>query len=950
MLIDEVYVIACPKAELHFDEHKRANREKENKRAQLKVSSRGVSNRAGDRRELEEKRGRAQRKGEQVGHDAPAGEDHRQLPAAHRPHPRALRGPQLVQGPLLLRGCDPGEAASVLSERRRGREGGRHGEGDRQEGAAGEPGSVLGLGRRRAGGHRVLPARAGVHGGALPPQRRAHGPAVLPAPSLPPQARVPFPSVAHRSPQSGAAPSLHRRCPPSHCKRVAVVLCQPTADQHTPPCVLVDYENGGCPSQPGRRMAPLLCILQRADAGRLYTAPVPGVLRGGMDRAAHSSAGGGGGRGHERLLGAREPPAVLRLPGLRDLAEPADAAGQVPAVQAARGLRERARVVAVRGARGGVQQPAAPAAARVEALPAVQAAARGVHRAVQAARAAGGAGAAAQAGGQAGAGGHSAVPARGAERAGGGAPRQEEGAVRAQGAQDARDDGGRVGGAAAGAADGAGRRGGGGGGWRAVGMGRGRADGPAGVGEVPPAQAERVSGARRREGCGVQGARAGGAVPEAAGVSASVGLHERGGGAGRACARRVVAARALPHAGGAARVRGAPAAGGHVADGALALPTGGGAAAGAGGEWRRAGPREHAAAGSGGERAVRRGGGGLRGAGAGLVGRVRVQAEGVHTVPAAWGEEAALRRQQGDRAAQDAAGKRGAGCRARGAARDHGRGAGRVPDTGAAAGRRAGALRRRAGERGSTAVGGERVRHAGDESAGRDGGAGHGLRGGQGAGCGRREFAARFQRGGARGAVHRAVGAGAAHHARGTGGADGAGAAGPAAVRGAAAVAAGLHGEHDEGAGDVAVVTVVTGSVTDIVTSGVAGSVAGRVAGGVASCGPGADGLGGGEGGGRAVLGGRAVRPAAQPAALPARRLPGHPRPSAGGASRRNRGAVSGTGAGRAVRGGGEAVLRLLAARLAEGAGGRRLSAQREGGQPAVPGAVRRGGRGGAVE
>lgn len=182
-------------------------------------------------------------------------------------------------------------------------------------------------------------------------------------------------------------PSLHRRCPPSHCKRVAVVLCQPTADQHTPPCVLVDYENGGCPSQPGRRMAPLLCILQRADAGRLYTAPVPGVLRGGVDRAAHSSAGGGGGRGHERLLGAREPPAVLRLPGLRDLAEPADAAGQVPAVQAARGLRERARVVAVRGARGGVQQPAAPAAARVEALPAVQAAARGVHRAVQAARA-----------------------------------------------------------------------------------------------------------------------------------------------------------------------------------------------------------------------------------------------------------------------------------------------------------------------------------------------------------------------------------------------------------------------------------------------------------------------------------------------------------------------------------------------------------------------------------
>ena len=26
------------------------------------------------------------------------------------------------------------------------------------------------------------------------------------------------------------------------------VLCQPAADQHTPPCVLVDYENGGCPS------------------------------------------------------------------------------------------------------------------------------------------------------------------------------------------------------------------------------------------------------------------------------------------------------------------------------------------------------------------------------------------------------------------------------------------------------------------------------------------------------------------------------------------------------------------------------------------------------------------------------------------------------------------------------------------------------------------------------
>ena len=48
VLIDEVYVIACPKAELHFDEHRRANREKENKRAQLKVRVHCVRDRAGD--------------------------------------------------------------------------------------------------------------------------------------------------------------------------------------------------------------------------------------------------------------------------------------------------------------------------------------------------------------------------------------------------------------------------------------------------------------------------------------------------------------------------------------------------------------------------------------------------------------------------------------------------------------------------------------------------------------------------------------------------------------------------------------------------------------------------------------------------------------------------------------------------------------------------------------
>ena len=35
--IDDVYVIACPKSELTFDEHKRSNKERDLKRAQLKV-------------------------------------------------------------------------------------------------------------------------------------------------------------------------------------------------------------------------------------------------------------------------------------------------------------------------------------------------------------------------------------------------------------------------------------------------------------------------------------------------------------------------------------------------------------------------------------------------------------------------------------------------------------------------------------------------------------------------------------------------------------------------------------------------------------------------------------------------------------------------------------------------------------------------------------------------
>ena len=37
VFLDDVYVIACPKSELTFDEEKKKKREKENKRAQLKV-------------------------------------------------------------------------------------------------------------------------------------------------------------------------------------------------------------------------------------------------------------------------------------------------------------------------------------------------------------------------------------------------------------------------------------------------------------------------------------------------------------------------------------------------------------------------------------------------------------------------------------------------------------------------------------------------------------------------------------------------------------------------------------------------------------------------------------------------------------------------------------------------------------------------------------------------
>ena len=48
VLVDEVYVIACPKSELHFDEHKKGNRERENKRAQLKVGENGWVDSVGD--------------------------------------------------------------------------------------------------------------------------------------------------------------------------------------------------------------------------------------------------------------------------------------------------------------------------------------------------------------------------------------------------------------------------------------------------------------------------------------------------------------------------------------------------------------------------------------------------------------------------------------------------------------------------------------------------------------------------------------------------------------------------------------------------------------------------------------------------------------------------------------------------------------------------------------
>lgn len=39
VFLDEVYVLACPKSELTYDEKKKRRRERENKRAQLKESS-----------------------------------------------------------------------------------------------------------------------------------------------------------------------------------------------------------------------------------------------------------------------------------------------------------------------------------------------------------------------------------------------------------------------------------------------------------------------------------------------------------------------------------------------------------------------------------------------------------------------------------------------------------------------------------------------------------------------------------------------------------------------------------------------------------------------------------------------------------------------------------------------------------------------------------------------
>lgn len=38
VFLDEVYVVACPKSELKYDEKKKKRRERENKRAQLKES------------------------------------------------------------------------------------------------------------------------------------------------------------------------------------------------------------------------------------------------------------------------------------------------------------------------------------------------------------------------------------------------------------------------------------------------------------------------------------------------------------------------------------------------------------------------------------------------------------------------------------------------------------------------------------------------------------------------------------------------------------------------------------------------------------------------------------------------------------------------------------------------------------------------------------------------
>ena len=253
----------------------------------------------------------------------------------------------------------------------------------RQEGEIGGFGGVLGLLREDAGGRLFLPSHARVHGGAVCIEVDSRGIAVLPSSSLRSGSDFAVSPAPHRFPQIRPAqtPSLHgdteHRIIPSLVFLHASALFSLLARAH----IRVERRQ----EDAGVCVESLLCVSGlplRFPARFGFSRPQPSLLLVRVEPAEHGAAHGGGGRRYEGFLCATGQAAVPRRPRADLLAERADAEGEVPSFHAEGRVHDGKRVVALCDPLRGLQQPAAPSPQRVEALPAVQAPARGVHRVV----------------------------------------------------------------------------------------------------------------------------------------------------------------------------------------------------------------------------------------------------------------------------------------------------------------------------------------------------------------------------------------------------------------------------------------------------------------------------------------------------------------------------------------------------------------------------------------